>query len=78
MGSMSIYFKNSTGKIGEGTGISFVWPPELFHELVERIGPRIQKQDSFWRKSLEPGLRITITLRYMAAGDSYLSTAIWF
>ena len=46
-------------------------PPELFHEMVERVGPLIQKNDTFWRKALDPGLRLAITLRYLATGDSY-------
>ena len=39
--------------------------PELFNELVDRIGPHLQKKDTFWRKSLEPDLRIAITLRHI-------------
>ena len=39
--------------------------PELFNELVDCIGPHLQKKDTFWRKSLEPDLRIAITLRYI-------------
>ena len=46
-------------------------PPELFHEMVERVGPLIEKKDTFWRKALDPGLRLAITLRYLATGDSY-------
>ena len=52
--------------------------PELFNELVDRIGPHLQKNTTFWRKSLEPGLRIAITLRYMATGDSYKSLQYGF
>ncbi len=29
--------------------------PAMFDELVERVGPRIWRQDTFYRKSLEPG-----------------------
>ena len=47
--------------------------PELFNKLVDHVGPHLQKQDTFWRKSLEPGLRIAISLHYMATGDSYKS-----
>ena len=36
-----------------------------------RVGPRFQKNDTFWRKSLEPGLKLAITLRHLAAGDKY-------
>jgi hypothetical protein len=52
--------------------------PELFQELLERVGPRIQHQDTFMRKALEPGLRLAITLRYIATGDSYKSLEYGF
>jgi hypothetical protein len=52
--------------------------PELFHELLERISPRIQREDTFMRKSLKPGLRLAITLRYLATGDSYKSLEYGF
>ena len=43
-------------------------PLELFQE---RVGPLIHKKDTFWRKALDPGLKLAITLRYLAIGDSY-------
>ena len=52
--------------------------PELFNELVDCIGPHLQEKDTFWRKSMEPGLRIAITLHYMATGDSYKSLQYGF
>ena len=45
--------------------------PEMFDELLNRVGPRIQKNDTLWRKSVEPGLKLAITLRHLAAGDKY-------
>ncbi|XP_014675989.1 PREDICTED: putative nuclease HARBI1 [Priapulus caudatus] len=33
-------------------------PPEMFEELLVRIGPRIQKQDTRYKKALEPGLKL--------------------
>ena len=45
--------------------------PEMFDELLNRVGPRIQKNDTLWRKSVEPDLKLAITLRYLAAGDKY-------
>lgn len=52
--------------------------PELFHELVQRLSPRLEKEDTFMRKALEPGIRLAITLRYMATGDSYKSLQFGF
>ena len=45
--------------------------PQAFHELLTRIAPRITKQDTNYRKSLEPGLKLAITLRFLATGNSY-------
>jgi hypothetical protein len=36
--------------------------PAMYHEMVERLRPLIQKQNTFFRKSLCPGLRLAITL----------------
>ena len=52
--------------------------PDMFQELLAKVGPRITKQDTFWRKALEPGLRIAITLRYLATGNSYKSLMYGF
>ncbi|XP_063960239.1 putative nuclease HARBI1 [Lytechinus pictus] len=45
----------------------------IFQELLSRVGPRIEKQDTFMRKALSAGLRLAITLRFLATGDSYQS-----
>lgn len=47
--------------------------PEIFRELVDALSPLLEKKDTFMRKALEPGLKIAITLRYLATGDSYKS-----
>lgn len=45
--------------------------PQAFHELLTRIAPRITKQDTNYRKALEAGLKLAITLRFLATGNSY-------
>jgi hypothetical protein len=47
--------------------------PEMFDEVLRRVGPRIQKQDTHYRNALEPGLKLAITLRHLASGDKYPS-----
>ena len=47
---------------------------ELFNHTVECVISYIQKW-TFWRKPLEPGLHVAITLRFLATGDSYKSVA---
>ena len=46
--------------------------PAMFYELLQRITPRIRKSTRY-RKPLEPGLKLAITLRYLASGNSYKS-----
>ena len=46
--------------------------PDLFQEMVERLSPYITKFD-FAGRALEPALKIAITLRYMATGNTYRS-----
>ena len=38
----------------------------MFDELVQRVSPRITKTDTHMRKALSPGLKIAITVRYLA------------
>ena len=44
--------------------------PAMFHELVRRLSDRISKKDTWYRKALEPALKIAITLRFLATGNS--------
>ena len=41
---------------------------ELFEMLKERLAPRLSKQKTDWRVPLSVGLKIDITLRYLATG----------
>ena len=52
--------------------------PAMFQELLLRLEPRITKQDTFYRKALTPGLKLAITLRYLASGDNYHSLMYGF
>ncbi len=47
--------------------------PDMVFELVERLTPRIEKQVTSYRKALQPGLKVAITLQHLATGDSYHS-----
>lgn len=47
--------------------------PPMFDELLQRILPLIEKQDTNYRKALEPGMKLAITLRHLASGDSYVT-----
>jgi len=52
--------------------------PDMFQELVDRVSPIIAKQDTNFRKALEPGLKIAITLRYLATGETSKSLGYGF
>jgi hypothetical protein len=52
--------------------------PELFDEIVTRIAPRIQRRHYHRREPHSAGLKLAITLRYMATGDSHASLAYNF
>ncbi|XP_013386500.1 putative nuclease HARBI1 [Lingula anatina] len=47
--------------------------PAMFDEILGRVGPRIAKLNTNFRASLEPGLKLAITLRFLATGDRYTS-----
>ena len=48
-------------------------PPALFYEILQRIDHRIRKRNSNFRRALEPGLKLTVTLRHLASGLDYPS-----
>ncbi|KAL2077931.1 hypothetical protein ACEWY4_025616 [Coilia grayii] len=48
---------------------------ELFDELLARVGPRIAKMDTPFRKAIGPAQRLAICLRYLATGDSFATIA---
>ncbi|KAL2096773.1 hypothetical protein ACEWY4_005980 [Coilia grayii] len=48
---------------------------ELFDELLARVGPRIAKMDTPFRKAIGPAQRLAICLRYLATGNSFATIA---
>ncbi|XP_060780515.1 putative nuclease HARBI1 [Neoarius graeffei] len=48
-------------------------PAVMFDELRQRVGPRITKKDTRFRPALDPGMKLALTLRHLASGDSYAS-----
>ena len=52
--------------------------PAMFADMVTRLTPRLQKYDTWYRKALPVGLKVAITMRYFASGDSYHSLMYLF
>ena len=50
----------------------------VFQEILQRIEGRIKKQDTNYRKAISPGMKLAITLRYLASGESYHSLMYGF
>ena len=48
-------------------------PPDMFAELLTRMGPRITKHNANYKETLDPGLKIALTLRHIASETKYHS-----
>ena len=48
-------------------------PPEMFDELLSRMGPRITKHSANYLETLDPGLKRALILRHLATGTKYHS-----
>ena len=48
----------------------FHMTPQHFSHLLSLVGPSINRQDTCFRRTIPPGERLAITLRYLVTGDS--------
>ena len=55
-----------------------ILPRGLYDEVVRRVEGRIEMKDTWYRKSLSPRLKLSITLRHLACGDNYPSLSYNF
>ena len=46
-------------------------PTEMYDEILARVEHRIQKQYTSFREPLQPGLKLSSTLRHLASGAKY-------
>uniref|UniRef100_A0A2A4K981 DDE Tnp4 domain-containing protein n=1 Tax=Heliothis virescens TaxID=7102 RepID=A0A2A4K981_HELVI len=49
-----------------------------FEYLIQKISPIIKKQDTYFRDSIPAKIRIAVTLRFLATGDSYTTLHRFF
>ena len=49
-----------------------------FTELLEKVSPKIAKKTTIMREPITPGERLSITLRYLATGESFKSLGFQF
>jgi len=45
---------------------------EAYLELLQKVTPRIRKCDSVMRRAITPHERLSVTLRFLATGRSFL------
>ena len=51
---------------------NFIWMPhKLFQQLEQRLTPELQRRTTWTREPLSPRLKLAVTLRHLASGDSY-------
>ena len=71
---MTSYLWNSVMKNRHLSRTSCGCPPEMFDELLTRVGQRITKHNGNYKETLDPGLKLALTLRrHIAAGTKYHS-----
>uniref|UniRef100_A0A1A8RYV5 DDE Tnp4 domain-containing protein n=1 Tax=Nothobranchius rachovii TaxID=451742 RepID=A0A1A8RYV5_9TELE len=51
---------------------------EEFNDLLERVTPQIIKRDTHLRKAISPRERLSVTLRFLAAGETFNSLSFQF
>lgn len=51
---------------------------EDFEILLQKVSPLISKLDTNWRIAVPSNVRLALTLRFLATGDSYMSLQYLF
>ena len=72
-GAYNTIFRELALEDSSGFGDYMRMPHCKFIELLNIIGPSIQKKDTPMRMSIPPGERLALTLRYLSTGKSFQS-----
>ncbi|XP_044141597.1 protein ALP1-like [Bufo gargarizans] len=51
---------------------------ESFDDLLQRVSPHIQRQDTTFRRCVSPAERLLLTIRFLASGESFSSLHFQF
>ena len=51
----------------------FLIDPTQFDHILSLVASKISKQDTLMRKAIEPDLKLGITLRFLATGETFQS-----
>ena len=52
--------------------------PDRYEHLLSIVGPKLQRQKTHLREPISPSERLTLTLRYLASGESQQSLSFSF
>ena len=46
-------------------------PPEMYDELLDRVGPNITRQRTRYREPLKPGMKLALNLQHLSSRSCY-------
>ncbi|TGZ46120.1 putative nuclease HARBI1, partial [Temnothorax longispinosus] len=50
----------------------------MFDSVLAKVGPKITKMETNWRRPIPAAARLAMTLRYLATGDGYQTIALCY
>jgi len=67
-------------KLEDGMGFSNFtrMTPSDFEELLQMVGGKISKCDTRFRETIPASIRLAVTLRFLASGESFTSLMYTF
>lgn len=75
LGASDTLLKELASEDKEGYRNHLRMSEEKFDELLSKVEFRIKKNDTIMRQAISPKMKLQITLRYLATGDSFSTLA---